>query len=158
MGALGTAFLPLKHYALFRGRSTRFELILFVLLIALLRIAIGYTSWFLSPENVEWVRRGLILLIFCPLIALMVRRLHDTGRSGRWLLIGLPLLGFLLWELVVQIRDPLAQSPIDAMWVVARVALALTGVVVAVLLLWDADEGGNEYGPDPRVGLTEATT
>jgi uncharacterized membrane protein YhaH (DUF805 family) len=155
MGALGTLFLPLRRYAVFRGRSMRFELILFVLLLALIRIGIGYTSWFLSTENVEWGQRGFILLIFCPLLALMIRRLHDTGRSGRWLVIGLPLLGFLLWELAVQIRDPLAQSPIDAMPVLARVALALTGVVIAVLLLWDADEGGNEYGPDPRAGLAE---
>ena len=157
MGVLGTAFLPLKRYAVFRGRSTRFELILFFALLVLVRIAIGYTAWFLSPENVEWGQRGLIVLIFCPLVALMVRRLHDTGRAGRWLLIGLPLLGFLLWEVIVEVRDPLAQSPIDALPVLARVALAMTGVVVAVLLLWDADEGGNPYGPDPRAGPAEAT-
>ena len=156
MGALGTAFLPLKRYAIFRGRSTRFELILFFALLVLINVAIGYISWFLSPEYVEWGRRVLIILAFCPVIAVMMRRLHDTGRSGRWLLLGFPLLGFLLWEAVVQIRNPLAQSPIDAMPVAARVALAMTGAVIAVLLLWDEEEGGNTYGPNPRIGQMEA--
>lgn len=156
MGGLGTAFLPLKRYAVFGGRSTRFELILFALLLVLLNLAIGYTSLLLEPAYVEWSQRALVILTFCPLLALMVRRLHDTGRSGRWLLIGLPLLGFLLWEAVVQIRDPLAQSPIDALPVAVRLLLALTGVVIAVLLLWDEDEGGNRYGPNPRSGPTEA--
>ena len=101
-------------------------------------------------------KHTLIVLIFCPLLALMIRRLHDTGRSGRWLLIGLPLLGFLVWEAVVQLREPLAPSPIDALPVPVRVLLALTGVVVAVLLLWDEDESGNAYGPNPRYGPAEA--
>jgi uncharacterized membrane protein YhaH (DUF805 family) len=38
-------------------------------------------------------RRGLVAVLI-PGIAVSVRRLHDTGKSGWWLLIGLvPLLG-----------------------------------------------------------------
>ena len=154
--ALATALLPLKRYAVFRGRSTRFELSLFTVLLVLVSIAIGYTSLILDPVYVEWGQRALIVLTFCPVLALMVRRLHDTGRSGRWLLMGLPLLGFLLWEAVVQLRDPLAPSPIDALPIPVRVLLALTGVVIAFLLLWDEEEGGNEYGPNPRYAPAEA--
>ena len=39
----------------------------------------------------------LSLFIFIPSIAVGVRRLHDTGRSGWWLLISLvPLVGFII--------------------------------------------------------------
>jgi len=151
------AWLPLKRYAVFSGRSTRFELLLFAVLIIILNTAIGWASAFTVPDVAIWGTRVLLLLTACPALALMVRRLHDTGRSARWLLIGLPLLGFLLWEAVVQIRDPLAPSPIDALPVPFRVLLALTGVVIAALLLWDEEEGGNEYGPNPRHGPAEAT-
>ncbi|MNZ89121.1 Inner membrane protein YhaI [compost metagenome] len=37
------------------------------------------------------------LAILLPSLALVVRRLHDTGRSGWWVLIGfIPLIGFIV--------------------------------------------------------------
>ncbi|ELR64794.1 Hypothetical protein C942_01882 [Photobacterium marinum] len=37
------------------------------------------------------------LIVLVPAIAVGVRRLHDTGRTGWWMLIGLiPLIGFLV--------------------------------------------------------------
>lgn len=155
MGFFATALLPLRRYAVFGGRSTRFELILFAVLLVLLSVAIGYLA-LIDPLYSTWAQRGLVLAAFCPALALMTRRLHDTGRSGWWLLIGLPLLGFLLWEAIVQFSDPLVPSPIDELPVFVRLALAMTGVVLAALLLWDEQEGSNAYGSDPRRGAAEA--
>jgi uncharacterized membrane protein YhaH (DUF805 family) len=151
------AWSPLRRYADFRGRSTRFELLLFYALLIVINLAIGWAGFLTVPEVAVWGPSVLLLVTACPILALMVRRLHDTGRSARWLLLGLPLLGFTLWEAVVQYRDSLAQSPIDALPVVARLALAMTGVVIAVLLLWDDDESANAYGPNPRYGSVAAT-
>jgi uncharacterized membrane protein YhaH (DUF805 family) len=156
MEGLRSAVQPLRRYAIFRGRSTRLELLLFSALVVLSSMAIGYLA-LIDPLYATWGQRILLLLAACPLLALAVRRLHDSGRSGWWLLLGLPLLGFLAWETYVQFDDPLAPSPIDALPVLARLALAMTGVVLAALLLWDDAPGGNRYGPNPRHDSSEAT-
>ncbi len=55
---------------------------------------------------------SLVLLVFAlamliPSIAVAIRRLHDTGRSGWWLLLGLvPLGGFVLLYFFVLDSDP----------------------------------------------------
>ena len=86
-----------KNYINFQGRARRkaywmfilFNLIALVIL-GLIEIAIG-----LSGQNGYGILTGLYTLaMILPLIALAVRRLHDTGRSGWWILIGLvPLVG-----------------------------------------------------------------
>ena len=73
-----------SKYATFSGRATRAEFwwfFLFTFLGGLIPIV------------------GLIfaLAVLIPSIAVAVRRLHDTDRSGWWLLIGLiPLVGFIV--------------------------------------------------------------
>ena len=156
MGVL-TAFRPLRLYAVFNGRSTRTDLILFYVLFALVLVALDFAGALLGDETRLWTRWALLALLACPWLALIVRRLHDTGRTGRWVLLGLPLLGFSLWEAYVRYGDRLAPSPIDELPVLARLALAMTGVVLAALLLWDDEEGGNAYGPNPRHGPREVT-
>ena len=95
------------NYANFKGRARRKEywmytLIFTVLLIALMTILFSVLS-FSDETGIETgpgVYLTLILVIvflfahFIPTIALTVRRLHDTGKSGWWYLIVLvPYLG-----------------------------------------------------------------
>jgi len=145
-----TAFLPLRRYARFRGRSTRFEMLAFCALLFVLIMAIGWLGFFTVLEVSIWGQRALLVLTACPILALIVRRLHDTGRSGWWALVGLPLLGFELWEAYVRYLDPLALSPIDSLPLGARLALALSWVALFILLFWDDEEADNRYGPNPR--------
>jgi uncharacterized membrane protein YhaH (DUF805 family) len=49
-------------------------------------------------EAARWIQAGFLLFLLCPAAALAVRRLHDTGRSGWWLLLGLPALAGNIWE------------------------------------------------------------
>jgi uncharacterized membrane protein YhaH (DUF805 family) len=48
------------------------------------------------------------LAVIIPALAVSVRRLHDTGRSGWWLLVGVvPLIGcFILLVFTLQDSDP----------------------------------------------------
>ena len=78
----------LKKYVVFDGRATRHEYWMFVLfnfiiyaILVLLSHIIGMLAFFLI------VLFGLA--IFLPTLAVGVRRLHDTNRSGWWILIGL---------------------------------------------------------------------
>jgi uncharacterized membrane protein YhaH (DUF805 family) len=84
----------LKKYAVFEGRAGRQEFWMFVLfhLIAIVVLAIIGSI----------IRTQIILYIYylatlIPYLALGVRRLHDTGRSGWWWLISfIPFGGFVL--------------------------------------------------------------
>ena len=86
-----------KNYINFQGRARRKAYWMFFLfnLIALVILGLIESAIGLSGQNGYGILTGLYTLaMIFPLIALAVRRLHDTGRSGWWILIGLvPLIG-----------------------------------------------------------------
>src|SRR5262249_59912073 len=96
------AILPLKRYAEFTGRSRRKEYWMFVLLtlgIGIVtnfsdRIA-GMNGMIAGPYGTYGPITAVVGLgLLVPSIAVGIRRLHDTDRSGWWLLINLvPLVG-----------------------------------------------------------------
>lgn len=91
----------LKNYATFSGRARRKEYWMFFLISALISIVLTLLDILLGTYSVEY-EAGLFsglysLLILIPSIAVVVRRLHDTDRSGWWILISLiPLIGVLV--------------------------------------------------------------
>lgn len=91
----------LKKYAEFGGRARRKEYWMFVwfnILIGFVLGVVDYTTGLANAETGVGVLSGLYsLAVLVPGIAVAVRRLHDTSRSGWWLLIGfLPLIGALV--------------------------------------------------------------
>jgi uncharacterized membrane protein YhaH (DUF805 family) len=88
----------LKKYADFSGRAQRAEYWYFVLFYFIFFILLAIIDQAVGLFNYE-ITMGLLsglfgLAMFLPSIAVAVRRLHDTGRSGWWLLISLiPLVG-----------------------------------------------------------------
>jgi len=92
------ATLPLKKYADFTGRARRKEYWMFVLLVLVVSFVIGMVEGVLGLTGTVAMYGPLSLLfglaILVPSIAVGVRRLHDTGRSGWWMLVGLiPIIG-----------------------------------------------------------------
>ena len=94
----------LSKYATFGGRASRAEfwrwVVVFVLLTIVSRIIDGalfgssIQDAFYVHDAHQPVTSILILALLLPNIALAVRRLHDIGRSGWWLLLMLiPLIG-----------------------------------------------------------------
>ena len=81
----------LSKYATFTGRARRSEFWYFYLFVMLLDIVVVVAS----PSSLQTPLEALVgLVVLLPNLAVSVRRLHDTGRSGWWLLIGLiPLAG-----------------------------------------------------------------
>lgn len=89
--------LALKGYAIFRGRSRRAEYWYFVLVHVIIVTACIVADTLLGL-NFEEMNSGPItaiygLLTFLPQLAVSIRRLHDTGRSGWWILIGFTIIG-----------------------------------------------------------------
>ena len=99
----------LKKYALFDGRATRAEYWYFTLFNFLALFVLAIVDSVIGGFNPE-AGIGLLggiysLAILIPNIAVSVRRLHDTDRSGWWLLIYLiPLIGALVL-LIFMVQD-----------------------------------------------------
>jgi len=94
----------LRKYAEFSGRARRTEYWMFVLFNVLASGALSVLE--ALAFNGPGVLSGLYsLAVLVPSLAVSVRRLHDTGRSGWWLLIALvPLLGVVVL-LVFAVQD-----------------------------------------------------
>ncbi len=85
----------LKNYAVFSGRARRKEYWMFVLFNLIISCVIAVVEAMVGSPG--WLGAIYFLVVFIPSIAVSIRRLHDTDRSGWWLLIALiPLLGSLV--------------------------------------------------------------
>jgi len=76
----------IKKYAVFDGRAQRQEFWMFFLINLIISTVINVIDLNLLGTN------GIIGLVYTlavllPSIALSIRRLHDTGRNGWWLLV-----------------------------------------------------------------------
>ena len=82
----------LKKYAVFSGRARRKEYWMFFLFNIIIAFVLGFIEGLAGSSGLIGIFYSLAVLI--PGIAVSVRRLHDTDRSGWWLLIGLvPIVG-----------------------------------------------------------------
>ena len=91
----------LKKYAVFSGRARRKEYWFFVLFNIIFSIAFtvidGVTGTLDPTMGIGLLSLLYSLAVLIPSISVTVRRLHDIGRSGWWLLIILiPLLGAII--------------------------------------------------------------
>ncbi|MDN5380528.1 DUF805 domain-containing protein [Streptomyces sp. LB8] len=81
----------LKKYAVFTGRARRREYWMFFLVNFIVGLVLAVIGRVLDLEILQYLYSLAVLL---PGLGVAVRRLHDTGRSGWWLLIALvPLIG-----------------------------------------------------------------
>ncbi len=78
-------FDALKKYAVFKGRATRREFWLFILLFFILVFVGGAIERLFYP--LTYIQSIILLGFLCPFFAVCVRRLHDIGRSGWWLVL-----------------------------------------------------------------------
>ena len=91
----------LKKYAVFSGRSRRMEYWYFVLFNIIVSIVLGVIDGLLGTSG-SYAGAGLLsgiygLAVLIPTLAVTVRRLHDTDRTGWWILIALvPLIGVIV--------------------------------------------------------------
>lgn len=91
----------LKKYAVFAGRARRKEFWFFMLFNTLITVALAMIDLWTGTYD-EDVGLGLLsglyaVAMIVPSIAVTVRRLHDTDRSGWWyLLLFIPVIGALV--------------------------------------------------------------
>jgi uncharacterized membrane protein YhaH (DUF805 family) len=82
--------------------------------------------------------------MFIPALAVAVRRLHDTNRSGWWLLA--PLAGYV----VMFIGAGVGGSVGGILAMVGMIAVLGLGLTLIVFMFLEGTRGPNNYGPDPK--------
>ena len=177
-------------YADFNGRARRSEywwfslFSLLVFFVPLLPLAILYKTFDLSTaqgSEVMWVLPAIllgialivsVLILLCPIFAVTTRRLHDVGRSGKWI----------LWDIVLTVVSSIvlsvaygsighasatASTPSDlemlkaiscstlslsaevAVYIVYLAHIAIEAIIFIFTLL-DSHKGKNKYGLSPK--------
>lgn len=167
MSCVSSAF---SQYATFRGRATRAEYWWFQLFCYIVSIAsdillymsaamlgvsdsITFDITFAVIACIIIALLNIALLI--PNIALTVRRLHDTGHSGYWLLwmILAPIVGCI----VIIHSSPMLFSALAIIAISLGVGALIYSLAQAfILLIWmltDSDRGANKYGPSSKYPL-----
>ncbi|WP_394233475.1 DUF805 domain-containing protein [Niallia oryzisoli] len=82
----------LKNYVGFQGRATRQEYWMFILMNFIAACILSIVELVLGIPGVLTGIYGLA--VFLPSLAVLVRRLHDIGKSGWWFLISfIPFIG-----------------------------------------------------------------
>ena len=130
-----------NKFADFTGRARRSE----------------YWWFYLFAQLVGSVTCGIgSLVCFIPMMAVTVRRLHDTGRSGWWYF--LPLIVMLMGMCVfiplviagdVNKNDVLTGTGAIIYLVSLLVVLAIS-IVLLVFCCQDSHRDENKYGPSPK--------
>jgi uncharacterized membrane protein YhaH (DUF805 family) len=93
----------LKKYVAFNGRAGRREYWMFVLISFLIGVALSILDTILGTKtNGQGMLSSLYsLAVFLPGLSVAFRRLHDTNRSGWWVLISfIPVIGW-IWIIVI---------------------------------------------------------
>lgn len=171
--------LPLRRYADFQGRSRRMEYWMFFLFTVLVNIAFAIVLLLvgggaammaggLDQDNPTGLMAaggavGIIYLInivfslgiLIPSIAVGVRRLHDTNRTGWWLL--MPVVPYLLGIVLILAGVAVIGSGsgggfgtfavIGGVMVLAALA---AGIALLIFLFLPGTVGPNRFGADPK--------
>jgi len=84
----------LKNYAQFSGRARRKEYWMFALVSGIIFVVLEILGSFVNGQTGAIIVGIYSLLVLIPSLAVSVRRLHDIGKSGWWILIALiPFIG-----------------------------------------------------------------
>jgi uncharacterized membrane protein YhaH (DUF805 family) len=151
MSPIDWALRPLKRYAQFSGRAPRAEYWWFWLAYVLLSIVLNILTRMSSIFGLLGI---LYLGLLIPMIAVGVRRLHDTNRTGWWLVA--PAVPYILG--VAMIFPALIQAgtagtpPSFGSFGPAMILIAVGGILAFVIFIFSVmpgDKGPNRYGPDP---------
>lgn len=153
MTPIDWATRPLKKYADFTGRAPRAEYWWFYLgmivayFVAMIIDSLVGVSLF-GPYGVVTTLLGLALLV--PGLAATVRRLHDTNRSGWWVLIvAVP---YLIMGIMMGMSAASGDvTGLASAGIVGLVAL-VGAIAMLVFMILPGTKGDNRFGPDPYAG------
>jgi uncharacterized membrane protein YhaH (DUF805 family) len=163
-------FMPLKRYAEFSGRSRRMEYWMFFVF----QFLIGIAFWVLmmvvggaammgggGPGALMAAGGGIMIVmalyalvglaLLIPGIAVAVRRLHDTNRSGWWLLA--PLCGYVVMFIGTGMVAAGSTSTGGILAMLGGIGALVMVLVLLVFMFLEGTKGPNRFGADPKGGV-----
>ena len=146
----------IKNYVTFEGRARRKEYWMFILFNLIFSVILSifdaiFFNAYIIPGKMGYLSSLFGLFVFLPSLAVIVRRLHDIGRSGWWVA-GYYGLSIVCGILTI-VGSVMAITGGSAGPVLAFVSLLVFVVVVIWMLVWmclDSQPGDNAYGPNPK--------
>ena len=152
------------NYANFNGRASRQEFWMFYLFAFIFNIVAMVVDNILGTvftfgegyyevrSTSGWISLLYGLALMIPTLAATVRRLHDTNRSGFWLLFPfLTIIPILLGVFLLEAEAYELGGFLFGISVLAIIGLSITVFVFKVL---DSTPGTNNYGPSPTVAMS----
>ncbi len=149
----------LKKYAVFSGRARREEFwffVLFNMIASIVLVIIDVVIGTFNQETGVGVLGSIYSLgVFIPYLAVTVRRLHDTNRTGWWVL--MPAISIIAAGILAALLAPMlsnAESGTDTasniIALLVGLAVLASGITIFVFLVLDGTVGANKYGDNPK--------
>ena len=130
------------------GRGVYWSCFGVVLLVSiLLRGSVSAVAAFTDDERLIaipfWLWVGFGIVTYFPMTALLVKRLHDTGRSGFW-----TVFQHLFMLSCFMLISAVARMAVGSLlsWFIVIMVCSLGMFVVFIFTLLDSDDSSNEYG------------
>lgn len=163
--------MPLKRYADFSGRSRRMEYWMWVvfqfligIVFVILMVALGGAALMRGDMAGLMAMGGVLIILYLlylllslvflvPNLAVTIRRLHDTDRSGWWIMLfwGPYLLmianTYMMGAKMAGGGDPATGGTVN---LVLSLAFLVGALVLLVFMFLEGTRGPNRYGPDPK--------
>lgn len=100
---------PYKNYINFKGRTRRLEYWMFILINVVIIMTLGFLGAYFEENHQSDIFFSIFAIYFLfnmvPFLALIVRRLHDMGKSGwYWFVRFIPVIGP-IWLLIMLCTD-----------------------------------------------------
>lgn len=147
----------LRNFANIKGRMARHEFLQFLLLnfvflhlIAFLAAILSFIV-FLSFDLLHtYFSIVYLLVLLVPTVTAMVRRIHDTGRSAKWLLplSFLAMVGAFFTLVTLLLDKERDEIFVQVITLLFFVSLIIIGILI-IILLEKGNRGANKYGPEP---------
>lgn len=161
-----------KKYFDFKGRARRSEFWWFVLFVVIVSSVLSFFGM-LSPI-VGYVSMAFGLAVFIPELAVLCRRLHDTGRSGWWVvLMAILLAGYYgpfamligsnmdamvsstnmsdMMEMAREMANSIQASPgLATIMMLCILGSIIMAIIMIIFTVKDSHWGKNKYGPSPK--------
>lgn len=158
-------FWPLVKYSVrnslnFKGRARQSELCHFYTLYGMLLIPISILEIILGrissqPYETPYVTYVMIFGLSVPFVAILVRRAHDIGQSGKTLLVFMPFLAG-TYILTKMERLPL-DNPLDIGSICLSIVMIISGfmslLLMSRLFFEDGQKTLNIYGVSPKYSI-----